>query len=290
LMSAAVPPTRGNKGPDITVAPTYMLDTHPEFEGWTPAACTCPPTDPPCGARVQGHFGSRVLTLGCETFELFDPAASQMRWVSATASGYHSRDPADCFLGAGTMTDAAMFRHALVVLHDLGTDPSAPRLLAKLYGADATGNATDVEPWTIGGRTYVFAADFGGRVLVFDVTDVFQAPAASIVMPIAAWNAPPNALDGLHENATEIEIDEVTSGTDTRVLAYVAFYRRGVVVLDVSAPASPQLVATLDTPGLAEGVRIRRGGATDLLVADRMGGVRIYAQRSGVGAVPRGLR
>lgn len=255
-----------------SICPVFAADTHPEFTGWTQPGCG----PPPCGA-VKTHFSARVFNLDCDTFRLFDPSSGTHKWVSATACGYHSRDPNDPFLSAGTMVGGAFYEHCMLVLHDLTTNPNSPHLLAKLYGTTSPGNATDVKAVTVGGSEYVVATDFAGHVQVFDVTGAFSSP-GSIITPVSVWTLPLNPYDGLYDNASELEIDQYAEGGTKRTTAYVACYRRGVEVLDLTNLPTITRITTLDTPGIAEGVKIRRmGGTKRLLVACRAGGVQIFS-------------
>ena len=256
--------TDGTLCPTCPPVPTarFQLDTHPEFDGWSP----------PSGFDPVGLFSGTAFTLDCDTIQLQDAGAS--KWVTVAAAGYHMRDPADPNLNLPAVVDAQHFHEAELVLYDLSTQP--PTLRAKLYGNAGPGNATDVKTRTLNGRTYAFATDYGGRFLVFDITDVFALPAPAVLTPVYTWTAPAGLLDGAYENATEVEIDSFQVGTQTHTVAYTGFYRLGVVVFDLTQAPSFSVDRILDTPGLAEGVRLRDvGGSKSLLVADRMGGVRI---------------
>ncbi|MGE3172541.1 MAG: hypothetical protein AB7O97_07920 [Planctomycetota bacterium] len=274
---ANMPAPGQTQGPDLAcgvggaVCPVFTADTHPEFAGWQHGC-----TQLPCGT-ISDHFAGKVFNLDCATVQLFDPVTGAPRWAVATAAGYHSRDPNDPVLAAGGVVDPAFHLHAMAVLHDLGNSPATPTVLARLYSTTSPGNATDVATTTVNGSSYAVVTDYGGHVHVFDVTTAYATPGA-ILLPAATWTLPTNPYDGLHDNATEVVIDQFQDGGIQRTLAYVACYRRGVEVLELTNLPQVTRVATLDTPGITEGVALRRIGAQKrLLVACRSGGVQVFA-------------
>jgi hypothetical protein len=62
--------------------------------------------------------------------------------------------------------------------------------------------------------------------------------------------------------------------------AYLALSRSGVGVVDISDPLTPTLVVVLDTPGLAQGLALRRDSLDrpQLLVGDSRAGIRLYGR------------
>lgn len=240
------------------IAPTWMhaLPTHFEYADSEPQ--------------------SAALTWRGDVFEL--QVGAQRRRVLALACGYVSNQSAS---GAWT----AFADRALVVLYDV-TDvgPTQPPTLLRLaLSAPGThDNAIAARAATLGGRTWLFVAGLAGSLDVFDVSaDVLYpgvpAPTdpSTALSPVGSgWRAPPSAYDGFPDNIVDLELDGSR--------AYLAHTRRGVSVIEVSSPLAPREVrgSPIDTPGLAEGITVRRvGGHTTLLVGDARGGVRLFQPR-----------
>ncbi|MBL8896392.1 MAG: hypothetical protein JNM84_02135 [Planctomycetes bacterium] len=271
------PPPTSIQGPALScqTAPgsceVWRLDTHPEFKGWNHGCSSFP-----CDA-IREHFSARVLNLDCDTAQIFDPSSGSTKWIVATAAGYHSRDPQDPLLGLGSNPDGAFYTSAMLTVHDLSTVPISPSPLLRLYSSTKPGNATDVKIVTVASGTWVLASDYAGHLQCFDITGLGSGT-GGVVTSSAIWTLPLNLYDGLHDNASEVEVDTFVESGTTRTLAYVACYRRGVEVLDLTNLPIITKVATLDTPGLAEGVKLRSfAGSKRLLVACRAGGVHIFA-------------
>jgi len=168
---------------------------------------------------------------------------------------------------------ASTYSHLLVQFWDVD-DPTAispHSTLPRIIGGEDGGGAYFLEFAEVNGRVYVFTADFGGRILVHDVTELLQS---SLAPPLVArWVAPLGLTDDLQNNVQGLAVD--LSGVQP--LVYVAVPRVGVVALrfDPSAASAQRLlrVALVETPGNVRSVHLAPGGR--LLVADGEAGVRV---------------
>jgi hypothetical protein len=227
--------------------------------------------------QLETHFGPELangLTWRCRTFEL--PTGQRL---AAIAACYHTAPGPDA-------------TRPQVVLYDISAGTSAPpTLVASILGPNLEGNAIAVAPLQVGATTYLFVADFGYGLHVYDVS----VPALPV--RVGGWAAPTNIFDGRIDHPSDIEIvEDRSSGVRS---AYVTLWRRGLVRLDVSNPASFSLpvLAERDTPGLPYGIALRDAyGAQGLVLADHQAGLRLYGQYgrwqpfgvgcAGAGAVP----
>ena len=92
--------------------------------------------------------------------------------------------------------------------------------------------------------------------------------------PGASFEFPADVVDGRRPNLLDIEIDGD--------VLYCALGRAGVAWIDISRPAGAlnmALLASLETPGLAQGLAFRGEGETrQLLVGDSRAGLRLYGR------------
>jgi hypothetical protein len=108
-------------------------------------------------------------------------------------------------------------------------------------------------------------------LLIFDVT------APERMQQVGGTPAAPNALDGWADEVLDVEL--VPHAASSRLFAWLACGRRGVVRVDVTRPGSfaLQTDVVLDTPGYASGLATLQAGDERLLVVgDRRAGLRIY--------------
>lgn len=245
-----------------------QLLTHPELEGLCPAV----------PLSFESEAWEAAKTWGVTTFRL----AGAGRTLAAVAAGY------------GVSSERSeSFEHALLVLHDLSSPPPATGSVAPLrvvVDERAGSSYIAVDSVEIAGRTYVLLADFGGRVVAYDVTALCTGgTACDEPLPRSELALPRNVIDGLPDNPFDLEIDadDPVAGP---FRAYVSCYRLGVVELELEPGASPQeglqmrVLSIVDTPGHAIGLTVRRadldgdGVAERLMVVgdDLQGGLRLY--------------
>jgi hypothetical protein len=214
-------------------------------------------TTPPLW-QLETHFAGELdqaLTWRCRTFE----HAGQR--YAAIAACYHTAPGPD------------QTRPQVVIYNVTAGTAAVPTFVARILGPNLQGNAIGVEPYRIGNTTYLFVVDFGWGVHVYDVS----APATPVL--VGGWQAPVNIVDGTIDHPTDIELDrdEATGN----LYAYVTLWRRGLVKLDVTNPASfaIPLVSERDTPGLPYGIARREAyGSQGLVLADHQAGLRLYGQ------------
>lgn len=250
-------PTANGRGQLLTGIAMHALDAHPELG----SSGTC------ADAALQ------ELALRCEVFAV--EAGAGTRWVAAISAGY----VADPCAGEDWRP---WFGAAKVVFYDVtDVDAATPPLPLRLAlgPAGAPGNAFVVRVGTVAGRTYAFVGDFGGRLLVYDVSgdalfgsqEAFDPSAA--LAPVAQLDLPPGAFDGLPENVIDLVLD--------LPYAYLATGRRGLTVVDVGDPLEPREVdgSPFDTAGILSGLALRdAGGATTLVGGDGRGGLRVLGR------------
>jgi hypothetical protein len=258
-----------SEGEDLGVDPIATFETHPEMSTWVPPVGMTP-------SEIGQFWGGSVQGFGTDVAKVRDDDRA-IGWVALTAAGHHAHDPA---LGAA-VPDGSMYTHAMVAVHDV-TDISASSSVAPitmLYGPSPESSASAVQTVKARGRTWAVVTDLGGAVHIFDITDVRKSGHSAPL--VVTWDTPVSPLDGTNEVAVDVEIQRETSpGEPTRIYAYISLFRGGVAVLDISSPADPIHIDTLDTPGLAEGLFFdRKDGTARLLVADREGGVRVMRAR-----------
>ena len=209
--------------------------------------------------QLETHFAGELdtaQTWRCRTFEL--PSGQRYAAIAAgfhTAPGPHETKPQ-------------------VVLYDITAGTSAPpAFVVRILGPNLQGNAMAVVPQRIGTTTYLFVVDFGYGVHVYDVS----VPAAPV--RVGGWVCPANVFDQIADHATDLELqrDPATGN----LYAYVTAWRRGLLKLDVTNPASFAfpVVSERDTPGLPYGIARRSAyGAEGLVLADHQAGLRLYGQ------------
>ena len=156
------------------------------------------------------------------------------------------------------------------------------------------------------GRRYVFAADMGGRVLMYDISDdmlqtlhcqanggVTCAPPlldACIASPIPLffasdeWEAPLNPYDGFYANILDVFYEE----KDGAHILWASDARSGIYRMTLTStcpgpetlllPTSSADVQFLDTPGVPHyfSKQVTSTGEERLYLADKKTGVRLY--------------
>ena len=207
--------------------------------------------------QLETHFAGELdqgQTWRCRTFSL--PSGQR---IAAIAAGFHTQ--------AGSNASRPQ-----IVLYDVSAGTTAvPTLLATVLGPNLSGNAMAVSAVTIGTTTYLFVADFGYGLHVFDVSN----PLTPVL--VGGWASPPNVFDGWIDHPSDLELDR--DATTGNLYAYMTVWRRGLLRIDVTNPASFSLpvVAEHDTPGLPYGIAIRNAyGARGIVLADHQAGLRLY--------------
>jgi hypothetical protein len=172
-------------------------------------------------------------------------------------------------------------RPMLVLLDVTGTGDGVhfrePTVLRVALGT-GQGNAFCVRTKIAGRRAYAYVGDIQGRIAVFDVsgdkllplpTLPYAALPTQFLAPLFELDLPRDPVDGLPANCVDMEI--------VGDYLYVALARLGLGILDISQPTRPQLIAVLDTPGLAMGLSQRTvPGGVQLIVGDSRCGIRVY--------------
>jgi hypothetical protein len=160
--------------------------------------------------------------------------------------------------------------------------------------------ASAVIPFEWEGEHYLLAADFGGSVLLWRITDLLDLPPSvpdSVIFPDSAttpysdwmleeWRTPPCVTDDLPNNVWDIALDLVDTDGDQvkdRAQVYVDVGRVGIVILDFDPtlpvgarmPRSDQFI---ELPHASAGLWVRDDPVLGhhLLVSDSQSGLRVY--------------
>jgi hypothetical protein len=252
--------TNNGRGQQVSVPWMHVLTTHPEFASST-QGCTPPE--------------SLALTTACSVCSV--DVNGTTHWVAVLSSGYPANPCAPSVW-------QPYYQRAMLVMYDV-TQVDAhtlPQLLRLAFGPPgAQGNAFSVETQEIDGRTYAFAGDMGGRLLVFDISsDVLFPPPADPsdpttgIAPLSVWTCPLNPFDGFRDNVINVAVDPPN--------VYLATGRRGVSVLtfDAGTHSLQEIQASpVPTPGLALGLFLRKiGSTTTMVVGDSRAGLRLYGR------------
>jgi len=150
------------------------------------------------------------------------------------------------------------------------------------------GNAWKLEILEVGTDVYCFVVDFGGKLLVYKVTDLLTTPVTTMPPLWAQFDAPSNYMNSLNPNVWDVEIDETTidtgggGGVESRIYVYVAVAHMGIEVLEFRPGESLiedrfEKVVTIQTAGNPTSLSIREypSGLKDLLVGDYFAGYRV---------------
>jgi len=215
-------------------------------------------TTPPLW-QLETHFLGELdqsQTWRCRTFSL--PSGQR---IAAIAAGFNTQPGPNA-------------SRPQIVLYDVSAGTAAtPTFLATVLGPNLAGNTVALSATTIGTTTYLFVADFGYGLHVFDVSN------PTVPVLVGGWASPPNVFDGWIDHPTDLELDH--DATNGNLYAYVTAWRRGLLRIDVTNPASFSLpvVAEHDTPGLPYGIAIRNAyGARGIVLADHQAGLRLYGE------------
>ena len=190
----------------------------------------------------------------------------------------------------------------------------APRSFESVHVAYAPftkGLAASIQVVECSGHRFAIVGDFGGRLLIFDVTaDPAIPPPDPPVTPTyrQAWIVPPSMLDGYIDNVSDVAVDDSALQSTGKMLVYLSIYRIGIVeltlvynthynpLLPCTQPNGQPFVLPLqsfpnpavgdyyasgvrkrDTPGLAHSLEfISNAAGKGFLEADKQGGLRIY--------------
>lgn len=271
--------------PTTQFVPFLEAITHPEFETPGPGLLPCLVHSCDGSALARNIYNGK-----CDVFALED-LLQQERHVAVVAAGFVATDYSvltpDC-----RWDDYA--KRLLVIAYDvtnspaefLDPTPEGPPILRVFLGPVGGGAfALKVKSYETqnGPRSYAFVADFSGSLLVYDVSaSVLFAEAAvppgspylptrtPVLTSTATVNFDPDPYDGIRPDVVDIAIEGD--------YAYCALSRAGVGVVDISNPFNPVLITVLDTPGLAQGLALRRDSLNrpQLLVGDSRAGIRLY--------------
>ncbi len=237
------------------------------FVGYSRSAIVAEAATKPLGStlttaplwQLETHFLGELdqaQTWRCRTFSL--PSGQR---IAAIAAGFHT---------APGPNDS----RPQIVLYDMSAGTaSPPTFLVRILGPNLQGNAIGVTATTIGSTTFLFVVDFGFGMHVYDVS----IPTAPVL--VGGWASPPNVFDGVLDHPSDVELDR--DATNGHLYAYVTAWRRGLLRIDVTNPASFALpvVAEHDTPGLPYGIAVRNAyGARGIVLADHQAGLRLYGE------------
>jgi hypothetical protein len=289
--------------------------THPEFANVyiphptnnpTPPANFLAPTVTNLVGRVNTYF-PRLITIPA-------PSASpdERHWVLATPCAAVQLPP-----DLPTLTDSnhtqynptwappavfvTHYEHSMVLVfdvqdHDSITDPTAAIPTYTLVGPRPLGAAFNLDAHDWEGRSYLFTADYGGSVQVWDVTELLEEPQGRVVAPSDGdyydflhedWLAPLSVSDDIENNVWSIAVDPVAFsdalGERNELYVYVLVGRYGIEVLRwlPSEPAGQRLVPVrrIEVPNGQGGMVIRRTSnplVRTLLVSEGLIGLRSF--------------
>lgn len=195
-----------------------------------------------------------------------------------------------------TYYDRSMVRVFDVHDPDHVTDHDTPLGNYTLIGPRDSTAAIQIEPQDWDGRSYLFVADFGGSLQVWDVTNLLDEPNGRIVVPAdtdyaaflrAEWVAPLSVSDDIGNNVWSIALDPTTfvdaAGERNELYVYVMVGRYGIEVLRFlpTQPAGQRLqsVRRIEIPYGQGSLFIRRTSdpsVRTLLVADSLAGLRSF--------------
>jgi len=135
-------------------------------------------------------------------------------------------------------------------------------------------------------QMFLFVADFGGHLYIYDVSNVPDLPRfPGLPNPMLTWNAPASIVDNYPLNVRAIAVDCID---DDNIYLYVGVSSFGIEVLRMSRNASGtswQLSAAapqIETSGTVHDIAIRpasTGLPKQLLVSDGPGGLRIFGEQ-----------
>jgi len=163
------------------------------------------------------------------------------------------------------------------------SDPAHPKVLRTLLAPRTDSAAYRVESAELAGRRYLFVADFGGGLWVWDLTDLAHGvPGEQVGGAFAEWSAPSCLSDDQPNDVYGLALDPVAPGASS-LHVYVGVARVGVCLLRFQPFAPPgarlELVELIQTPGGATGVELvpdHQGDRNRLIVSDDIAGLRVY--------------
>jgi hypothetical protein len=288
------------QGEHITPALAREALTHVELE--TPLMGQACIVNVPCS---PGHeIAPRNLWNNrTDVFAVTDPSGNQ-RWVVAVAAGFVATEstgqPAGCLWGIHYGRSMTAFYDVSAAVLDQVPPPTPPPLfpLKIALGPDPSSDPTQrghawavkvktyTSPSPFAGRSFAFVADLLGRLLVFEVSGselfpgaispylpLINNPTTNKFLPLAgSLTFPTDPSDLMNTNCIDLELD----GN----YLYCSLGRIGIGIVDVTTPPSPSLSAVIDTPGIAEGLAMRKDefNHDQLVVGDTRGGMRLYGR------------
>ncbi len=164
-------------------------------------------------------------------------------------------------------------------------------------------NAWWIETAEFAGRTWLFVADYGGRLLVYDVTDLLYAHSTGVDTTLSdtlsgAQYFPPALTQEVLGDFSDahrpnlyglaVDVEQYTDGQgqqQEQLFVYMGVSRVGVEVHELVVGPGGGLTSSrvdlIQTPGEAEGLWIRRPAGSDptLWVANTYGGIRAFGFR-----------
>jgi len=144
-------------------------------------------------------------------------------------------------------------------------------------------NALFLDSVELDGRTYLFVADFGGRVHVYDVTDVLWDSTDPVKL-VEIKDVTSSYTDDLPNCVWEVVVDRAqwsSGGEDhDEVYVYAAVERVGIEVFHFDPDCAPgdrlKKVTIIQTPGNPRSLVIRdQGGDKTLILSDGEAGFRV---------------
>ena len=205
--------------------------------------------------EVQGSTAFAALSSGLLVLDVSDAASPQ---VMATLD---QDAPRGSWRSLAVADGLAVLAHTIGALRDRGVsmglslidvrDPSAPRPISAITLPQGSDNVGDI---TLRGPMLLVAARRSG-LFIYDVTDPSSPGLLSRYKP-GHWTRGVASESGVAYLSVSM-----TKGASW------------VHVLDISDPSAPQLIRSLETPGVAQRLAV---SFPYLYVADRQAGLRIY--------------
>jgi hypothetical protein len=277
--------------PDVCSPSTYayQIDTHPELATWSAA---------------QHHISDvrATYTWSAKTFSY--PVGGVQHQIAAIAAGFDANNTDEVINATGMpgqdgIADDPNFSKPALVLVDLDAAPTpqpgcATRCgntqipvvepIATAYGTGTKGNAFSLDLVDACNRKHAFVADFGGRILAFDITDPFHPELEN------EWTAPFSVLDGYIDNVIDLVADYDPAWGEA--VLYVSAFRPGLSAIHVGVDCSATHPFTFPSedwfdpritrarvPGLSHLLRrYQSGDKRGLILGDKNGGVRFYGE------------
>jgi len=273
-------PDQSIQDPDADPAAWLLtLDTHPEFVN-VPTKNSNPPVTnflADNGITGVGSYNAELFPLSCPHV----PSHGD-HWMVGIPSTTVRFDP-NLNVDQSWFPDPDPwlynFDHLLVRLFDL-TDPLSPGSSYSIIGPKTQSSSLRLRAVELpGDEHYGFVVDFGGELLVYDLSSLLNQPDGFVLQTAFERYTPKLSLtDDLPCNVYGLAVDQAPNG---EVYVYLGVIRVGIQPLrfEPTNPPGQRLVELplIQTPGESLGLHIRdTGGTRTLLVGDTLAGVRVY--------------